>query len=97
MTQLKTNLFSMLSIARLLQYNNISIARMSSSAPNASSSAPGAAHEVKQTSASENYTPNPSASIPLTPARQRLLDDIIALYTCEPTVERVKRYSPDCV
>lgn len=95
MTQLKTNLFSMLSIARLLQYNNaISIARMFFNAPNASSSA---AHEVRQTSASENYTPNPSASIPLTPARQRLLDDIIALYTCEPTVERVKRYSPDCV
>ena len=24
-------------------------------------------------------------------------DDIIALYSCEPTVERVKRYTPDCV
>lgn len=70
---------------------------MSSHSPNASSSAPGAAHEVRQTSASEDYTPNPSASIPLSQARQRLLDDIIALYSCEPTVERVKRYTPDCV
>lgn len=24
-------------------------------------------------------------------------DDIIALYSCEPTVDRVKRYTPDCV
>ncbi|KAN0101224.1 hypothetical protein V8E55_001208 [Tylopilus felleus] len=33
------------------------------------------------------------------PARQRLVDDIIALYSCQPTttIERVKRYSPDCV
>ena len=27
----------------------------------------------------------------------RLVDDIIALYSCEPTVQRVKRYTPDCV
>ena len=25
------------------------------------------------------------------------MDDIIALYGCEPTVERVKRYTADCV
>lgn len=25
------------------------------------------------------------------------MDDIIALYSCEPTVRRVERYTPDCV
>jgi CDP-diacylglycerol pyrophosphatase len=38
-----------------------------------------------------------SKSLPLDKARQALLDDIIALYSCEPTIERVKRYTPDCV
>jgi len=38
-----------------------------------------------------------SRSLPLDKARQALLDDIIALYSCEPTIERVKRYTPDCV
>jgi hypothetical protein len=33
----------------------------------------------------------------LNPARQRLIDDILALYGCDPTIERVKRYTPDCV
>lgn len=41
--------------------------------------------------------PNPSASIPLSPARQALIDDIIALYSCQPTIKRVERYTPDCV
>lgn len=59
--------------------------------------APGEQFEVRQTSSSEDYKPDPSRSIRLSPARQRLLDDIIALYSCEPTVERVKRYTPDCV
>ncbi|KAI9795513.1 MAG: hypothetical protein M1833_006984 [Piccolia ochrophora] len=63
----------------------------------ASSSAPGEQFEPRQTSATEDYTPDPSKSLPLTPARQSLIDDIIALYSCEPTVERVKRYTPDCV
>ena len=31
------------------------------------------------------------------PNRQSLVDDIIALYSCQPTVQRVKRYTPDCV
>jgi len=31
-----------------------------------------------------------SKSIPLDKARQALLDDIIALYSCEPTIERVE-------
>lgn len=63
----------------------------------ANSSTPGEAFEVRQTSTSEDWTPHPSSSLPLNPARQRLLDDIIALYSCEPTIERVRRYTPDCV
>ncbi|KAK3687917.1 hypothetical protein B0T22DRAFT_527534 [Podospora appendiculata] len=31
------------------------------------------------------------------PARKALVDDIIALYKMKHTVERVKRYTPDCV
>ncbi|KAL8745314.1 MAG: hypothetical protein Q9190_002548 [Brigantiaea leucoxantha] len=61
------------------------------------SAAPGEHFEVRQTAASEDYTPDPSKSLPLSPARQRLVDDILALYSCEPTIERVKRYTPDCV
>jgi hypothetical protein len=60
-------------------------------------SMPGENFEVRQTSNDESYDPDPSKSIPLSPARQRLLDDIIALYSCEPTVERVRRYTPDCI
>ena len=61
------------------------------------SAAPGEQFEVRQTAVSEDYAPDPSKSLPLSPARQRLLDDIFALYGCHPTVERVKRYTPDCV
>jgi len=53
--------------------------------------------EVRQTHPTDDYTPDPSKSLPLFPARQALVDDILALYSCEPTVERVKRYTPDCV
>lgn len=60
-------------------------------------SAPGENFEVRQTSATEDWHPEPSKSIPLDKARQALVDDIIALYSCEPTIERVKRYTPDCV
>ncbi|KAG6038065.1 hypothetical protein E4U41_004599 [Claviceps citrina] len=48
-------------------------------------------------SSSSDFTPNPSASLPLPPPRQALLDDILALYSCKPSVDRVKRYTPDCV
>ncbi|KAI9863740.1 MAG: hypothetical protein M1824_006337 [Vezdaea acicularis] len=58
---------------------------------------PGEHYEPRQTSSNDDWKPDPSKSLPLTPARQRLIDDIIALYSCEPTVERVKRYTPDCV
>ncbi|EXF74660.1 FAD dependent oxidoreductase [Colletotrichum fioriniae PJ7] len=65
--------------------------------PGKTSATPGEEFEVRQTSTTEDYHPNPSKSIPLSPARQRLIDDIIALYSMEPTVERVKRYTADCV
>ncbi|KAK6440077.1 hypothetical protein LTR95_003704 [Oleoguttula sp. CCFEE 5521] len=68
-----------------------------SAAPTAPSSAPGEAFEVRQTATSEDYTPDPSKSIKLPPNRQALIDDIIALYSCEPTVKRVERYTSDCV
>lgn len=64
--------------------------------PNTSSK-PGEHFEPRQTATSEDYTPDPSKSISLSPPRQRLVDDIIALYSCEPTIERVKRYTADCV
>ena len=60
-------------------------------------SAPGENFEVRQTSATEDWHPDPSKSLPLDKARQALVDDILALYSCEPTIERVKRYTPDCV
>jgi len=68
----------------------------SSSFPN-TSSAPGEQFEPRQTATSEDYEPDQSKSLPLSPARERLVKDIIALYSCEPTVEGVKRYTPDCV
>ena len=60
-------------------------------------SLPGEHFEVRQTQESDDYKPDPARSIPLPPNRQALLDDIIALYSCQPTRERVKRYTPDCV
>jgi hypothetical protein len=60
-------------------------------------SLPGEHFEVRQTHPTGDYTPDPSKSLPLSAARQALLDDIIALYEMKPTVERVRRYTPDCV
>ncbi|KAF4972754.1 hypothetical protein FZEAL_9536 [Fusarium zealandicum] len=65
--------------------------------PTLTSADPGEKYEIRQTSKSEDYHPNPSKSLPLSPARQELIDDIIALYSCQPTVDRVKRYTSDCV
>lgn len=62
-----------------------------------STTAPGEQHEVRQTLTTEDMTPDPSKSLKLSPARQALVDDIIALYSCEPTIKRVERYTPDCV
>ncbi|KAB2571661.1 hypothetical protein DBV05_g9691 [Lasiodiplodia theobromae] len=63
----------------------------------ASSSKPGEHFEPRQTATDEDYTPDPTKSLPLDAARQALVDDIIALYSCAPTVERVRRYAADCV
>jgi len=65
--------------------------------PKHDGSTPGEAFEVRQTSESADWKPDPSKSVKLPPNRQALVDDIIALYSCQPTVDRVKRYTPDCV
>lgn len=73
------------------------MASTSIGATGAAANAPGEQHEVRQTTTTENMKPNPSQSLPLSAARQALVDDIIALYSCEPTIKRVERYTPDCV
>lgn len=60
-------------------------------------SLPGEEFEPRQIHPTGDYTPDPSKSLPTSPQRQALLDDIVALYECKPTIERVKRYTPDCV
>ena len=60
-------------------------------------SIPGENFEPRQTSSSEDYTPDPSKSLPLSKERQALVHDIIDLYSCRPTVQKVRRYTPDCV
>ncbi|KAK8853140.1 hypothetical protein IAR55_003841 [Kwoniella newhampshirensis] len=63
----------------------------------AASGVTGESVEPRQTLPTEDMEPNPSKSIPLPPNRQKLIDDVIALYSCQPTVERVARYAPACV
>lgn len=75
----------------------IKMASTSIGATGAPANAPGEQHEVRQTTTTEDMKPNPSQSLPLSSARQALVDDIIALYSCEPTIKRVERYTPDCV
>jgi hypothetical protein len=60
-----------------------------------SKDAPGEQFEVRQTSATDDWHPNLSKSLPLSKEQQTLIDDIIALYSMQPTIERVKRYTPD--
>lgn len=72
-------------------------ATMPTSTTTASTSKPGEHFEPRQTATDEDYTPDPAKSLPLDAARQALVDDIIALYSCAPTVERVRRYTADCV
>ena len=60
-------------------------------------SAPGENYEPRQTHPSEDYTPDPSKSLPLSKERQALVDDILDLYSCKPTVQKVRRYTADCV
>src|SRR5580704_6847943 len=62
-----------------------------------STSKPGEHYEVRQTSTTQDWHPDPSKSIKLPPERQELVDDIIALYCCKPTNRRIQRYTPDCV
>src|SRR3954454_19777755 len=52
---------------------------------------------ARQTHPTGDYKPDPAKSIKLSRARQALINDVIALYSCQPTIERVKRYAPDCV
>ena len=61
------------------------------------SSAPGENFEPRQTYDTEDYSPDTSKSLPLSKTRQALIDDIMDLYCCKPTIEKVKRYTPDCV
>lgn len=58
---------------------------------------PGKSFEPRQSDPTGDYTPNPSKSLPLSPARKALVDDIISLYEMGATVERVQRYTPDAV
>jgi len=62
-----------------------------------SSEGPGEQFEPRQTSTTDDFTPHPERSVKLTPPRERLVNDIIALYSCQPTVERLRRYTSDCV
>ena len=47
-------------------------------------SLPGENFEVRQTHPTEDYAPDPSKSLPLSKARQALVDDILDLYCCKP-------------
>jgi hypothetical protein len=58
---------------------------------------PGKCFEPRQSDPTGDYTPNPSKSLPLSPTRKALLDDMISLYEMGATVERVQRYTPDAV
>ncbi|KAL2263937.1 hypothetical protein VTK26DRAFT_4124 [Humicola hyalothermophila] len=60
-------------------------------------SLPGRYFEPRQAGPTFDYTPNPGKSLPLSPARQALVADIIALYEMGATVDRVRRYTPDAV
>ncbi|RSH91797.1 hypothetical protein EHS25_009167 [Saitozyma podzolica] len=63
----------------------------------AASGIPGEQVEPRQTLPTEDMEPDQSKSIPLPLNRQSLIDDVIALYSCQPTVERVARYARACV
>ena len=95
----RTSSKTLLSTARVLKMSDPNMPNVDATTnfPQHTSATPGERFETRQVATSEDYTPDPSKSLPLSAARQRLLDDIIALYSCEPTVERVKRYTPDCV
>jgi hypothetical protein len=58
---------------------------------------PAETKEPRQVTTTDDMHPDPSKSIKLPPNRQALIDDVIALYSCQPTIERVSRYAPNCV
>ncbi|KAJ9115607.1 hypothetical protein QFC20_000932 [Naganishia adeliensis] len=53
--------------------------------------------EPRQVTTTDGMHPDPFKSIKLPPNRQALVDDVIALYSCQPTIERVSRYAPNCI
>jgi hypothetical protein len=61
------------------------------------SSFPSPSHKKSSRIHNSDWHPEPTKSLPLNAARQALVNDILALYSCEPTVDRIKRYTPDCV
>jgi len=60
-------------------------------------SLPGPRYEPRQTDPTGDYTPNQAKSLPLSPTRQALVNDIVSLYEMGATIDRVKRYTPDAV
>ncbi|KAF2749514.1 hypothetical protein M011DRAFT_398392 [Sporormia fimetaria CBS 119925] len=61
------------------------------------SDAPAEDFEPRQTFAHADFEPHPERSLELDARRQALVDDILALYSCDPSIERVKRYTPDAI
>ena len=55
----------------------------------AASGQPGEQTEVRQVMTTEDAKPNPANSIKLPANRQKLVDDVIDLYSMKPTVEKV--------
>ena len=60
----------------------------------AASGIPGEQVEPRQTLPTEDMEPDPSKSIKLPPNRQKLVEDVIDLYSCKWTVEKIARYAP---
>ena len=61
------------------------------------SAAPGEQFESRQTYETSDFTPNKDKSLPLSPQRQALVDDVLALYSYRPSIDRMGRYTPDAI
>jgi len=61
------------------------------------SAAPGEQFEPRQTYETSDFTPNKDKSLPLSPQRQALVDDVLALYSYRPSIDRMGRYTPDAI
>ena len=69
--------------ALTIQLHNAEVrANMSTGNFPETSEAPGEQFEPRQTATSEDYTPDPSKSIKLSPPRQRLVDDVGTTHFC---------------